>query len=130
MGFFDFLKKTEKAGEPAVEAVEPVSVYESKDEVIVSAKLPGVSKEEISLHITPANITLKVARKAGKEHEEQAAGAYSYSAQSEFKSFSETVAFPAQVQPRAAKASFKNGVLEIRIPKHRVQPKGTFIHVR
>ena len=131
MGFFDFLKPAKKE-EPALERVEPTSVYEAKDEIIVSARLPGIHKDEVSINIAPNMVTLKVQRKRTEEHETQAGAEQSYSAESEQESFTQTVSLPALVRPRDAQATFKNGVLEIRIPKHHEakRPRGTFVPVR
>ena len=132
MGFFDFLKPTKKGEEAVLERVEPTSVYEAKDEVIVSANLPGVRKDEISLNITPGMVTIKVQRKRTEEHETEVGAQESYSAESELQSFTQTVSLPALVSPREAQATFKNNVLEIRLPKHAEtkRPKGTFVQVR
>ncbi|MCX6767291.1 MAG: Hsp20/alpha crystallin family protein [Candidatus Micrarchaeota archaeon] len=130
MGFFDFFKGSGKGTEQIEESVEPVSTYETKDEFIVNARLPGVAKDEISLNITPTSLTLRVERKRREEHEKKAEGSYAYSAESEVKSFSQTISFAASVHPREAKASFKNGVLEVRLPKHKTPAKGTFVPVR
>jgi HSP20 family protein len=127
MGFFDFLRKTKQA--EAEPDVNPVQVYETADEVILTARLPGVAKSELSVNIQPTQVSVKVQRKRAEEHEVQAAGEYAESSESETKSFAETVSLPHAVRHREAQAKFANGVLEIRMPKHHAAhsaPKGAY----
>lgn len=99
-----------------------VDSFETENEVVVTAELPGVEKQDIKLHVTDEGISIKVARKEAKEKEEkeEKKGYYAYYSSSRFEGFSEYVSFEVPVDASKTKASFKNGVLEVRIPKKKV----------
>ena len=93
---------------------EPViDVFQTKDEVVATIELPGVKKENISLKVSPSSLLLQV--RQGQKEEKRGPGRYEYSAR--FEGHSESVSLPARVDSAKAKATYKNGVLEVRVPK-------------
>ena len=74
-----------------------VEVYEEGDEIVVVAEMPVVGKEDINLM-------------AGE-------GELEISAETEKRKYYKRVKLPAQVDPDSVKASYKNGVLEVRMKK-------------
>lgn len=86
-------------GRPFIsEEIEPlVDVIEHEDEVWVVVDLPGVSKDKINVRIVD-NKKLVIKASNGKK-------------------YSKEIELPAKVKPETAKASYKNGVLEIKIQK-------------
>lgn len=93
---------------------EPViDVFQTKDEVVATIELPGVKKENISLKVSPSSLLLQV--RQGHREERHGQGHYEYSAR--FEGHSESVTLPARVDSAKAKATYKNGVLEVRVPK-------------
>ena len=90
-----------------------VDVYEEKDDVIIKAELPGLSKEDITVQVTDSTLTIKGEKKREEEIKE---GDYACSERS-FGAFTRTIDLPSEVKADQVKASFKNGVLEIRMPK-------------
>ena len=90
-----------------------VDVYEEKDEIVATAELPGMDKNEIEVNITDGMLTIKGEK---KKEEETKDGHYYYSERS-YGSFVRSIELPREVQTDKAKANFKNGVLEIRLPK-------------
>jgi HSP20 family protein len=93
---------------------EPViDVFQTKDDVVATIELPGVRKENISLKVSANALLLQV--RQGHKEEKQGPGHYEYSAR--FEGHSESVALPATVVSSKAKATYKNGVLEVRVPK-------------
>ena len=93
--------------EPAIE------VYEEKDDVVVKAEIPGIKKEELEVNITDDLLTIKGQKKKEEEVKEKG---YYYSERS-FGSFERSIEIPRPVHSDKARASFKDGVLEVRIPK-------------
>ncbi len=80
------------------ERIEPiVDVVEEKDELVVVAGMPGVEKDDIRLTGIEDSLTIDVDTQRRKYHKE--------------------VRLPAKVNPDSAKASYKNGVLEVRLKK-------------
>ena len=93
---------------------EPIiDVFQTKDEVVATIELPGIKKENISLKVSPSSLLVQV--RQGHREEKREPGHYEYSAR--FAGHSESVPLPARVDSTKAKATYKNGVLEVRVPK-------------
>ncbi len=76
-------------------------------------ELPGIEKEDIEVNISGNLLTVKGEKKKEGEIKEE----NYYRLERPYGSFSRTVELPKEVQIEQARASFKNGVLEIRLPK-------------
>jgi len=74
-----------------------IDVLEEGKDVVVVAEAPGVKKDEIYLHSTKDLLTISVDTSRRKYHRQ--------------------LLLPAEVDPRSARASYRNGVLEIRLRK-------------
>ncbi|OYT63191.1 heat-shock protein Hsp20 [Candidatus Bathyarchaeota archaeon ex4484_205] len=93
---------------------EPVvDVFETDDEVVVVAEMPGVNKEDIKLNATED--TLEIRAEIKKEEEEERKGFYRM--ERYYGGYYRSIQLPSPVIPEKAKARYKNGVLEIRLPK-------------
>jgi HSP20 family protein len=90
-----------------------VDVFEEKDDVVIKAEIPGLSKEDISVQVTDSTLTIK----GEKKREEEVKEDDFYRCERSFGSFTRAVALPCDVKADQVKASFKNGVLEVRMPK-------------
>jgi HSP20 family protein len=90
-----------------------VDLYEDKDDIVVKAEMPGLSKEDIDVNITDHLLVLK----GEKKKEEEANERDYYRSERIYGSFVRSIPLPAETDPQKAKASFKNGVLEVRLPK-------------
>lgn len=90
-----------------------VDVYEENDEVVAKAELAGIGKDEIDVELTQDTLTVRGEKKKEEEVKEEDY----YRSERAYGSFSRTVALPSEIQPDKAKASFKDGVLEVRAPK-------------
>ena len=90
-----------------------VDVYEEKDEVVVKAELPGLSREDLDVTLTESTLTLK----GEKKNEEEIKERNFYRSERSSGSFVRTIELPSEVKTDQTKASFKNGILEIRLPK-------------
>jgi HSP20 family protein len=90
-----------------------VDLIERDNEVLVRAELPGVRKEEISISLTADSITIQA---QSRQEEVDEKGDYRRR-EIRSNSFSRSLALPSEVDSEAAKASFKDGVLEISLPK-------------
>lgn len=90
-----------------------VDVLDRDSEVVVKAEIPGVDKKDIDISVGEDSVTIKgETRKEEKEEK----GDY-YRCEISRGSFSRTVALPAAVDGAKATASFKDGVLELTLPK-------------
>ena len=96
------------------EIVAPVlDVYEEKDEIIVKAELPGIDKNQIEVEISDSELILKGENKKEEKIEEK----NYYRCERSYGAFRRSVQLPKDVQADKIKASFKNGILEVRLPK-------------
>lgn len=98
------------------EGMEPtpsVDIFEEGDDVVVKTELPGMEKDDVDVNLTENAITIS----GEKKKEEKVEKKDYYHFERSYGSFSRTFTLPAEVQTDKAKASFKKGVLEVRIPK-------------
>ena len=90
-----------------------VDVFEEKDDIVVKAELPGIEKDNIEVNLTDHTLTIKGEKKKEEEIKEE----NYYRAERSYGSFLRTLELPRDVRADQVKASFKNGILEVRIPK-------------
>ncbi|MGJ7460836.1 Hsp20/alpha crystallin family protein [Halomonas sp. MA07-2] len=92
-----------------------VDVIDRDAEVVVRAEVPGFEREELDVTVTDGAVTIKGDHREESKKEE---GEYFHSEISR-GSFTRTVALPGEIDADKAAASFKNGVLELTLPKHK-----------
>ncbi len=90
-----------------------VDIYETDDAVVVNAELPGLEKNQVSVEVRDGVLTLRGERKA----ETKVKGEYIHRIERSYGSFARSFELPRNVDPEKIKASLKDGILEIRIPK-------------
>jgi HSP20 family protein len=90
-----------------------VDVINRSKEVVVRAEIPGVEKKDLDVTMTDSAVTVTGCTKTEKREEKEDY----YRSEISKGSFSRTVALPDNVDAAKAKASFTDGVLEIRVPK-------------
>jgi HSP20 family protein len=99
---------------PEFEITMPkVDVIDRDEEVVVRAEVPSVKREDIEISISGNMVTIKGET---KKEEKEEKGDY-YRAEISRGSFSRMVSLPADVDESKAKASLKDGVLELTLPK-------------
>jgi HSP20 family protein len=90
-----------------------IDLFEEGDDVVVKAEIPGVQKDEIEVNVTDSMLTLS----GRKERNEEVKDDRYYRCERSYGAFSRTIELPSEVQAGKAKASFTDGVLEVRLPK-------------
>jgi len=105
---------------PALRGEFRVDVKEHDDEVIVAADLPGVEKEDVSIEILDPR-TLRIAFARQQETREEAEGYFVR--ERTWGSMDRMVKLPADVTDEGSMATFKNGVLEVRLKKTAIEAK-------
>ncbi|MEB3757542.1 MAG: Hsp20/alpha crystallin family protein [Desulfurococcales archaeon] len=91
--------------------MEPlVDVFEDNGEIIVVAEVPGVSKDDIEIKVKPKQLIIKA---KGKD-----------------RKYYKTIDLPKEVIPEKAKASYKNGVLEVRLKAKDVSEKDEGVEIK
>ncbi|MGZ4968911.1 MAG: Hsp20/alpha crystallin family protein [Methylobacter sp.] len=91
-----------------------VDILEHDNEIEVQAALPGVKKEDLDVSVTNQAITIRTSTKQEKKSEEK--GKY-FRREISRGEFQRTLALPDNVDGEQAKASFKDGLLTVHIPK-------------
>jgi HSP20 family protein len=90
-----------------------VDMFESDSEVIVKAELPGLSAKDIDVAVDEDMLTIRGERKFSREAKEE----NYYRLERRYGAFERVIPLPSSIQKNKAKATFKEGVLEIRMPK-------------
>jgi HSP20 family protein len=90
-----------------------VDVIDRDDEVLVRAEIPGVQKDDLDVSISDNSVTIKGETKREEKEEK---GEY-YRCEISQGAFTRTVALPDYVDTEKSKAKFKDGVLELNLPK-------------
>ena len=111
---FGNVKPSTQRGKPRIEVREQreplVDILETNGMVKVIAELPGVDKQEIKLRGTESSLTISVDTPQRKYHKE--------------------MRLPMKVDPKLAKSTYKNGVLEVTMPRKKEEkPKGESINI-
>jgi len=99
---------------PEMAEVSPhVDIFEEGDNFVVKAEVPGLKKEEIEVNLTDDMITIS----GEKKKEEKVEKKDYYRMERSYGSFTRSFRLPKGIQTDKAKATFKDGVLEVKVPK-------------
>lgn len=90
-----------------------VDVTEEKDRILVRADLPGMKQEEIQVEVDEGTLTIRGERKKETESKE----GKTYRLERSYGSFLRSFTLPATVDETKVNAAYKNGVLEVTLPK-------------
>jgi HSP20 family protein len=100
--------------------VPTLDAWETDDALVYAFDLPGVPQDKISVEVEGGTLTVS----AERQRSEQVSQERYHRFERRFGTFSRTVGLPQGISEDAIKASFKDGVLEIQIPKpEQVKPK-------
>jgi HSP20 family protein len=90
-----------------------VDIYENEESIVIKAELPGVAKENVTINLT--GDTLSISGKTAKIEETQKENYY----RKEIRegSFTRTFTIPCPIERNQVKATQKDGILEITLPK-------------
>lgn len=91
----------------------PVDVYESAEAIVVTAELPGVAPATVDVEFDDGVLSIRGERPFVEPAEE---GRYHHLERS-YGAFARSISLPAGVQADQITASFRDGVLEVRVPK-------------
>lgn len=104
-----------------------LDLYEDKDNFVVRAELPGLRKEDIEISLHEGALSLSGERKA----EEQFENAETYRVERFFGKFHRSLALPKPVAADRVKATYKDGILTVTLPKtEEVKPKQIEVSVK
>jgi len=101
-----------------------VDIYESENELVLNAEIPGIDEDNIEVKIEDNNLTLRGERKLEEETKEENYHRIERSYGSFYRSFS----LPHYIDQENIKAEHDNGVLRIHMPKkHELKPRNVKI---
>ena len=126
--FSDFRLRSPFAEEEITQGtwVPPVDIYETNDSIVLEAELPGITKDSISLEVKDNTLTLKGEKKFEKDVKEE----NYHRVERSYGSFQRVFTLPSTVQQDKVKAKFRDGILEITLPKvEEAKPKQIKVEV-
>lgn len=103
----DWLEESQVPGQLAVD------VFQTKEDIIVVAPVPGVSKGDLDLSMVESTLTIRGTRKEG----EKVRTSDYFVQECYWGEFSRSIILPVQVKEEDAEAELKDGMLTVKIPK-------------
>ena len=103
-GFEEDLPRAASAG---------LNIYETKDELIVEAPVPGVKKDEIMIEVSEGVLKVDAVHRETEQEKKERSAVYRSQRMSEFHY---SASLPKEVKEGEAKAKLEDGILKIRIP--------------
>jgi HSP20 family protein len=103
-----------------------IDLYEDKDNFVIKAEVPGVTKEDIAVSLHDGALSISGERKGEEKYQESGV----YRAERFLGRFQRTVILPKAVEAEKVKANYKDGVLTVTLPKtEEAKPKPIEIKV-
>ena len=103
-----------------------IDIAETEEDIVVTAELPGIKLDEVDITITDDILTLK----GEKKEENEVKDKNYHRIERSYGSFQRSISLPTGVQGDKAKAAYKNGVLQVTVPKaEEAKPKQIKINV-
>lgn len=105
-----------------------VDIYETDDKIRLDAALPGFAPNQINVEATADTVSIQGERSTFNEDEK--AVQHRQSRTSGFTRFSATYSLPVEIDPNRVKATFRDGMLHLELPKtEQARKKGVKINV-
>lgn len=125
--FSEFLSTTPGTKDLLEGAWSPsVDVSETEKEIVVSAELAGINQEDVKVDVQNNVLTLSGEKKQEKEFKDESY----HRVERSYGAFRRSVTLPAQVDVAKTKATYKNGVLKVTLPKSETaQPRQITVEV-
>ena len=90
-----------------------VDLIERDDEIVIKAELPGVDKKDLDISVTKDTVSIK----GTTSHEEKEEKGDYYRSEITRSEYARRLSLPAEIDDEKVKATFKNGILELNLPK-------------
>jgi HSP20 family protein len=117
---------TTHPGLAALEWAPAVEMFETEQAVVVRAEMPNIDPKQVGITVTDETITLK----RSIRHEEEHKSRNYYQSEIRYGEFARTLSLAAEVKSAEARAMYKNGVLEVTLPKsERVKPTSVKVQI-
>lgn len=96
-----------------------IEAFERKGEFVVRAELPGMTKENVKIEVSDGELVIQGERKEEKEQKQKGY----YASECSYGAFYRALPLPDGVKVDEAKATFKDGILEIAMPAGKLPEK-------
>jgi HSP20 family protein len=90
-----------------------INIWADEESAIVTAEIPGLSKDNLDINVTGDTLTVAGVRKPDELPE----GAKYHRQERQYGEFSRSIRLPYTVDVNKVKATFKNGILEVLLPR-------------
>src|SRR3989344_2417647 len=107
------LTSTKKESRQESEGQLTIDVFQTEDDVVIQSTIAGVSDKDLDISVTNDMVTIKGTRMP----EQKVRPSDYYYQELYWGPFSRSIILPVDVDADSAKASMKNGILTIRLPK-------------
>lgn len=97
----------------------PIDIAESDKGLILRAELPGFSKDEVKLKVTPTTIDISAEKKKVSIEKRE----NFYKQERAYGTARRIMTLPEEVKTEGVKAKFENGILEVVMPKRETKKK-------
>ena len=123
--FEDFFSRRPRQAGPLV--WQPaVEIWETDTDIMVKAELPGIDPKNVEVNVTGDVLTIKGEAKTAQEEKRR----NYYRRELRYGAFQRAIALPIEVKGDEAKATFRHGILEVKVPKaERVRPRSVKVEV-
>jgi len=99
--------------EPSTAWVPPVDIVEEPERLVFRAEIPGVSKDDIDIKVENGTLILR----GEKKQEREIDGETAHRVERFYGAFTRSFALPATIDADKIQARYKDGVLELVLPK-------------
>ncbi len=126
--FSDVRAQAPVRGEEIVQGawIPAVDIFETNEAIVLKAELPGITAQDISVEVKDNTLTLKGEKKFEKEVKEE----NYHRVERSYGSFQRAFTLPGTIHPEKVKAKFKDGILEITLPKvEEAKPKQVKVEI-
>jgi|SRR5579875_396149 HSP20 family protein len=96
-----------------------VDLLDEGDHYVVTAELPGFSKDQVDVQVNKYGLIIRAQRSAENEQKDKN---YLYRERA-YSAFERTIDFPEEVLPQKVEGTMKDGILRLQIPKKEPNPE-------
>ncbi len=93
--------------------IPAIDIYETDKDVVIKVEIPGIKKEDLDISVKDSALYIKGEKKEEKEENTEAI----HKVERVYGTFERVITLPQNVKAQEAKAEYKDGILEIRLPK-------------
>ena len=108
-------------------AREPtIDLQDQGTEFVVTAEMPGVSKDDVEIHATPNSLEIRSETRAQREEKDET---YLFRERT-YGAFYRSLRLPGAIVPEDVVATMKDGTVEVRLPKQQLAPATKSVAVK